>query len=604
MNDDVILKVEDFQLINGYYTFDNFNAQDHIPKVLAEYIENHLKIQFLKNQLDELSMHKLSHRLIQIKKLSQNKHDFVKLNAINQLLRLTCFPDYLQKIVLNQMITTNIIPHIISLLTSNVINLIIKNKILIILTNITYFEPNEVVNNNILLVFKDILQQHSFHLHCIDQKYYSMWSLTHICADSEIMYKKCHQIYKAHNCNIFDIIFDTILGVLIECSLDASKIKSTIKLIYCSIWCLANVCRYLDYYFYCCIKDQIIQLFSMLLDYNDSIILYSVCWAIQLFIKTKNAREFEIIIEEFIDTGLISKIVRHPLIITTQFPNKRKFFYPPSQLIEIIITFGLTNECNKWNQYLIYKQKILITFKHILKNEKNFIDFTVMSVCHIISNLNQYKKNNEYNKIIDALYQNKVIKYIMRILQKETKWSITKYAVNIIKNIVFNCDQFKQLSYIHPQIIHILIQVCSRNQLSFESKKDILLIIKQLLILNNVYHKYQHVIYLSQNQHKISEEFNLLLKQNDNTQIKQNIREITNYIQFQQNEKFLMINCSNIMCNKTKYRISNINDNQIRQYNGNKFKRCKRCNTTIYCSKKCQKFHWKKDHRYYCVPPL
>eukprot|EP01084_Bolivina_argentea_P216008 366900_1 len=48
-------------------------------------------------------------------------------------------------------------------------------------------------------------------------------------------------------------------------------------------------------------------------------------------------------------------------------------------------------------------------------------------------------------------------------------------------------------------------------------------------------------------------------------------------------------NCSN--CNKKEIRDKNENE---------KFKKCSRCKSTWYCSKECQKYHWKKVHRLHC----
>eukprot|EP01084_Bolivina_argentea_P216009 366901_1 len=46
---------------------------------------------------------------------------------------------------------------------------------------------------------------------------------------------------------------------------------------------------------------------------------------------------------------------------------------------------------------------------------------------------------------------------------------------------------------------------------------------------------------------------------------------------------------------------SNCNKNQIRdKQDDEKFGKCSRCKSTWYCSKECQKYHWKKVHRLHC----
>ena len=266
---------------------------------------------------------------------------------------------------------------------------------------------------------------------------------------------------------------------------------------------------------------------------------------------------------------------------------------------------------NDFKKELILKlinYKIMKKFKDILnqKEHKQCITYKIKTqkICKIISNIVINKNNDtDYKKIIDQMNTNHIFRNINIMLQRQNHYKIQQNAAGVILKIILNSDTLRNINCIDESL---LIMGALFNL--FEKRKSYNTFSNKfiMMMINGI----QHTLYLGSQENHYKYTMVLLSKMDvlDNyyhathnkyhPSLKIKYSEMMTTMKYQQNNE-IYLKCNYINCTKRKYIPSN--NHWRRQRIANDWYRCKRCKSTSYCSKKCQKKDWNRgNHKSSC----
>eukprot|EP01083_Nonionella_stella_P068516 181994_1 len=222
----------------------------------------------------------------------------------------------------------------------------------------------------------------------------------------------------------------------------------------------------------------------------------------------------------------------------------------------------------------------------------------------IILNIAQEFNSNIFAK---ALAKLNIMQRIVNLLQSEV-FDVRKQAACVLFNIFKRCHKIQQMSRM-VKLSSVIPNLLSLFEFVLDTTFDAPFVLN---LLETVHHLLGNMndswviikIMLRCSTIEVLESFQTILMERCDVfedinmdVFDQKISTIRNILALHQKEEVFLIPCSATKCNLSKYTKSYALHVQI-----NKFYRCKRCKSAVYCSVRCQKWHWKHGHKLQCIP--
>eukprot|EP01084_Bolivina_argentea_P083850 151797_1 len=534
-------------------------------------------------------------------------HDFnYRYTCLQKIRRLVSFAD--PPPPLNAVINTGIIPQLIYILHFNT-RPKLQHESLWILTNIASGNTKQtrlLVKNNVVPSLKRILTSKYTNNEIKSQ---AMWCIGNIVGDS--IY--CRNLLFVK----YNIFHDCVIPILTCNTCCTNKIiqidmtdKNKMELFRNTSWTISNFCRKASKKVFFEQRKPIINLFNFLLAVNDIQILSDICWAISFFVNNRHDQRCKLVIDEMFEKGIILKLINNHIM------TDAKICHPTIRTLGNIIA-SEKSYTNEWTLKMI-DLGILNKYKIILTSKDKQIP-TQREILWTLSNMAANK--DRFDEIIGAIHDNNLFHSVMSTL-KCSKFSTRKEAAWIMGNVISHCDSIKQLECINDKsfVIVFLLRLfrCDEEIMSIGGWDStfgfmVLETIGHLLDLGKKFNNYKFLYNALRCQ-------GLEILENmqqgyvgKNKEFVEKVNEIIKLLKDQENDDFYLVKCCNDKCNKTKYvngyETSSVNDCEsssvssesgVSRVKVNRFYRCKKCNSAVYCSKKCQKWHWKNGHKYLC----
>ena len=550
-----------------------------------------------------------------------NKDYKQRYQCLIKIRRLVSFHGYAMEPI-QPVINTGVVKQLINILHHNSTPLL-QFEALWILTNLACgntIQTKILVKYEIISSLKRVLKSNQTNNEIKSQ---AMWCLGNIAGDCSYLRSVLFVKY--------DMFYGVLVPILTSDSLrkciktgKPPKDKHELDLLKESSWCLSNFCRKGSKKLFYENREAIVNIFNYLLKSKNRYVLNNVCWAISYFVENRNDNRLKVIVDTIFDNGLIFKLL-NLLTIKDDDKGNNCLFHAPLRVIGDIVARE-KNNTNKWTLQLI-DLNVFNKFQYILTNEKNRKSKTYKSkrkhICWMISNMvaNKY----QYDKIIDELNKNELIVHIMKMF-KYSSFTIRIEAAYIIMNIISNCNSLQEVDHIHKSSTIIpalfkLFRYYGNSKFSNKFGIAILETIQHLLSLGQQYNNYKHLYHalkcsgIEQLESLQNAQNSKDDKNDDNDKIfQEKIKKIIEFLRYQQEERLLLVKCSRKNCKITKYVNGEIDgtesclssescassESSFTRIRKHKFYRCKKCWIAVYCSRKCQKYHWKNGHKNNC----
>ena len=236
-------------------------------------------------------------------------------------------------------------------------------------------------------------------------------------------------------------------------------------------------------------------------------------------------------------------------------------------------------------------------------------------ICWMVSNM--VASNDRFDQIMDALRGHQLFEVILETF-KCSPFVIREEAAYIILNIIANCSSLKKVDDIFESHFSSIVPALFglfRYSHDTEGRSDnfavaILEGMEHLLRMGQRVNNYKHSLQAL----KCSgmDTLESMQSESNGLMLRQRIKDVMALLKEQQDrhQKLLLVQCGWNICNKTKYIMeyvaSSVNSkdcdlsSSYSRVQKHKFYRCKGCNSVVYCSKHCQKWHWKNGHKRRC----
>ena len=269
---------------------------------------------------------------------------------------------------------------------------------------------------------------------------------------------------------------------------------------------------------------------------------------------------------------------------------------PETQCVDI-----RTDEIHTWSdfesqQLILYRLiiKILIDYKifrnllqkrfgyYSFYNDKNFMNF--------ILKLNGYVYKYPKDKIFKQ-YVKELIKFEIDILMEkkmEKKLKNNLYVLYDIQKIIYFYDDRRIIRWLQHKTINKIYNNFPNKMNSIEIDGCYLLAKWCYTFITQCCDNYDIKIKIKIMISKLKLKLKLCKQKNYSDRLIDSLKMLKSTKCFLQYAKHLRI-CENDRCKILLDQCHNVN-----------FKKCGACKTVVYCSRKCQKYHWNKIHRYNC----